>query len=132
MGKPEGLWKTVKIAKNEPCNNLPAILTLNNIPVNDIDLPNAFSDYFHNKVHTMRQNLAICPNVYNGKCKLIVDSKFFMSESDVDLAMSTLKSKNCEGFDRIPVKILYDARVILEKTLASLFEKIHHENTIPE
>ena len=132
MGKPEGLWKAVKIAKNEPCNNLPAILTLNNIPVNDTDLPNAFSDYFHNKINTMRQNLAICPNVYNGKCKLIVDSKFFMSESDVDLAMSTLKSKNCEGFDRIPVKILYDARVILKKTLAALFEKIYHENTIPE
>ena len=70
MGKPEGLWKAVKIAKNEPCDNLPAILTLNNIPVNDIDLPNAFSDYFHNKVNTMRQNLAICPNVYNGKCIL--------------------------------------------------------------
>jgi hypothetical protein len=46
--------------------------------------------------------------------------------------MKSLKCKNSEGFDRIPVKILCDARDILKIPLATLFHKIYFENTVPE
>jgi hypothetical protein len=55
-----------------------------------------------------------------------------MSEMDIEVAISTIKPKNCEGFDRIPARIICDAREILKKPLAILFEKIYSNNTIPE
>ena len=80
----------------------------------------------------MNRNCPVSPNVYNGKCKLIVDNRFFMSESDLDLALMSLKPKTCEGYDRIPVRILFDARDILKIPLATLFKKIYYENNVPE
>jgi hypothetical protein len=55
-----------------------------------------------------------------------------MSESDLDLALMSLKPKTCEGYDRIPVRILFDARDILKIPLATLFKKIYYENNVPE
>ena len=39
--------------------------------------------------------------VYNGKCKLIVQDRNFMTEADVIACISELKHKKCEGFDQI-------------------------------
>ena len=52
-------------------------------------------------------------NVYNGKCKLIVQSRNFMTMSDVKECLADLNTKKCEGFDRIPVCSLFDARFSL-------------------
>jgi hypothetical protein len=131
ISKPDGLWKAVKIAKDLPTDNLPAILTLNNVEINEIDLPNTFSDFFHNKISTMNRNCPVSPNVYNGKCKLIVDNRFFMSESDLDLALMSLKPKTCEGYDRIPVRILFDALDILKIPLATLKKKFTMKTMCP-
>ena len=46
--------------------------------------------------------------------------------------MLTIKPKNCEGFDRIPVRILYDAQEILLPPLQVLFRKIYDQKVIPE
>ena len=43
-----------------------------------------------------------------------------------------LKSKKCEGYDRIPVCCIYDARESLQVPMASLFEKIYNTCVVPE
>ena len=70
--------------------------------------------------------------MYNGHNKLLVDDRFFMSSEDVEECMATLKPKNSEGYDRIPVRILYDARKILNLPFAVLFRKIYEQKIIPE
>ena len=59
--------------------------------------------------------------VYNGKCKIIVHNRNFMTEKDVKLCMNDLKTKKCEGFDMIPVCTILDARCVLLPHMAQLF-----------
>ena len=70
--------------------------------------------------------------VYNGKCKLLVQNRNFMTENDVRICMSELKNKKCEGFDRIPVCMLLDARESLIAPMASLFNEIYLSCKIPD
>ena len=49
-----------------------------------------------------------------------------MSEKDVKLCLSELKNKKCEGFDRIPVCMLLDARVTILPPLVVLFDEIYN------
>ena len=46
--------------------------------------------------------------------------------------MDELKNKKCEGFDRIPVCIILDARVKLLPPLSVLFNEIYHSCKIPD
>ena len=48
-----------------------------------------------------------------------------MTEKDVQLCLSELKNKKCEGFDRIPVCMLFDARSTLLPPMAVLFNEIY-------
>ena len=70
--------------------------------------------------------------VYNGKCKLIVQNRNFMTRSDVEMCMSDLKNKKSEGYDRIPVCCILDAREPLLNPMADLFSKIYSTGKIPE
>ena len=62
-------------------------------------------------------------NVYNGKNKLIVGCRDFMTKSDVKECLSMLQSKRCEGYDRKPVCAIFDSRDILLDPLYALFKK---------
>ena len=42
-----------------------------------------------------------------------IENRSFVTVSDVEECLSNLNSKKCEGFDRIPVCLLYDARKLL-------------------
>ena len=42
-----------------------------------------------------------------------IENRNFVTVSDVEECLSNLNSKKCEGFDRIPVCLLYDARKLL-------------------
>ena len=55
-----------------------------------------------------------------------------MTMSDVKECLADLNTKKCEGFDRIPVCSLFDARFSLLVPLTSLFEKIYRTCSIPE
>ena len=68
-------------------------------------------------------------DVYNGKCKLIVQNRNFMTLEDVNECMSTLINKKCEGYDRIPVCVFLHAKNALLYPLAALFEKIYMHTT---
>ena len=55
-----------------------------------------------------------------------------MTPDDVKCCLYRLSNKKCEGFDRIPVCSLYDARAVLLKPLSILFDKIYRTCSIPE
>ena len=55
-----------------------------------------------------------------------------MTKKDVKECMFAIKSKKCEGFDRISVSTLCDARDILIDPMADLFQKIYETKTIPD
>ena len=131
-GDNSSLWSAVRTAKNQPANTIPKNLTRDNIPIDEADIANCFATFFIEKIAVIKRSLSITENVYNGKNKLIVDNRFFMSPSDITECMLTLKSKNCEGFDRIPVRILRDAHEILNKPLSVLFNLIYHQKVIPD
>jgi hypothetical protein len=55
-----------------------------------------------------------------------------MSEDKVAECLNELKIKNCEGYDRIPMRILKDGASILRNPLSTLFGRIYKEKEIPE
>ena len=55
-----------------------------------------------------------------------------MSKLDVKSFIDLLSNKTCEGFNRIPVYVLYDAHEMLLDPMASLFDKIYNTKFIPE
>ena len=55
-----------------------------------------------------------------------------MTENDVLIAVKSLKPKNCEGHDRMPVRIIYDSINQLLKPLSYLFHTIYMKKQIPE
>ena len=46
--------------------------------------------------------------------------------------LKTIKIKNCEGYDRIPQRILSDGANILIGPFTGLFERIYNQKSIPE
>ena len=70
--------------------------------------------------------------VYNGKCKLIVQNRNFMTENDVRICLGKLNNKKCEGFDRIPVCMLLYAKVKILSPMADLFNPIYQTCKIPD
>ena len=55
-----------------------------------------------------------------------------MTKNDVELCMANLSNKKSEGFDRIPVCSLLDAREPLLNPMADLFSKIYTTGVIHE
>ena len=54
-----------------------------------------------------------------------------MELTDIKECMATIKYKRCEGFDRIPVCLLFNMHDVLFKPMAELFSKIYKTgNTI--
>jgi hypothetical protein len=46
---------------------------------------------------------------YKSKHKLLADERFLMTENNFIECIDSFKPKNCDGFERIPVQIFYDA-----------------------
>ena len=55
-----------------------------------------------------------------------------MSQSDIIECVKSIKVKNCEGYDRIPQRILVDGIDHLAKPLTHLFNQIYHNNQLPD
>ena len=108
-------------------------LTLGGIPVARGLAAQSFGRHFCDKIRCNIKKAKVDINgIYNGKNKLIVLPRNFMSIKDVEKCMSDLNSKTCEGFDRIPVCAIYDARATLLSPMTALFGKIYNTSTIPE
>jgi hypothetical protein len=95
-------------------------------------MPMAFANHFKNKIKALEENLEIANGVYNGFKIVHSEEVNFMTEDAVTECLRELKTKNCEGFDRIPMRILKDGAPVLGRPLSILFNKIYVTKTIPE
>jgi hypothetical protein len=55
-----------------------------------------------------------------------------MNCEDILSCIKTLKPKNCEGFDRIPMRIICDAKDYLLPPITELFRLIYQQKVIPD
>ena len=53
-----------------------------------------------------------------------------MTDINILKILKNLKIKNCEGFDRIPLRILNEGAEKLVKPLATLFKLIYDQKTL--
>ena len=133
MGSKPDLWKAVRVAKDLNVNEIPSNLTLGGVPVQGGDIAGSFAGHFHDKIDLNASRARVVPGtVYNGKCKLIVQNRNFMTRKDVLACLSDLNNKKCEGFDRIPVCVLFDAKNVLLTPFTKLFDKIYSTGKIPD
>ena len=131
-GNSKTLWDAVKKAKDQNLNSIPEEMFHNNNLIAPNLLTEHFGNFFTTKVNSIITNLHSNPRVYNGQKKVNEQNSFFMSSADVLSCMSSIKIKNCEGFDRIPQRILVDGANILINPLSKLFQKIYFQKEIPE
>ena len=127
------IWRAVGLAKDLNLDAIPTNLTLGGKNVNPHEVAGAFAKHFYNKIKVNVAKTRInTDGVYNGKCKLIVQNRNFMTEKDVMLCLSEIKNKKCEGFDRIPACVLFDASSVLLPPMSELFSEIYRTCKIPD
>ena len=130
-GNSKSLWQAVKLAKDMNPDSIPSNLTSATTPIPDNQIPDAFADFFENKVNTIYNEAKIDHQIYNGKKKINSTVKFFMTDSDIRQCIKTIKIKNCEGVDRIPQRILVDGVDHLVSPLTYLFKLIYTQKELP-
>ena len=131
-GNSKSLWDAVKIASDKNVTRLPNNLFLNGESVSDGHVASSFANFFNKKVDDITKATSICPEVYNGHQKIFADIGHTIEECDILECVKELKLKNCEGFDRIPQRILSDGIKVLSKPLTTLFKMIFNTHQIPE
>jgi hypothetical protein len=70
--------------------------------------------------------------VYNGDKKVNAINSFFMDRASVRECITSLKTKNSEGFDQIPQRVLVDGVDYLLDPLTCLFKLIYEEIRVPD
>jgi hypothetical protein len=131
-GNNKSLWDAVKIARDIEPTPLPAMLTRDGINYDRKAAPEAFSKYFKTKISILEEGMTIHEEVWNGKKIINSENVNFMTPERVEGCLRNLKSKNCEGPDRLPLRILKDGVTVLAKPLSVLFCKIYAKKEIPE
>ena len=131
-GNSQSLWKAVKIAKDVNLDSLPKSMYESNIEIPRDMLPDRFASYFHNKIATLLEGVNIDENIHNGFNKVNCSESDFMDLESVISCMKSLKSKNSEGFDRIPQKVLVDGVDILSMPMHKLMSMIYKEKKVPD
>ena len=91
-----------------------------------------FAEFFSTKITNITSDCQINDNVYNGSIKINCDTSNFITSSNIINAIKSLKSKNCEGFDRIPVRYLIEGMSVITPILTHLFLLIYETKTIPQ
>ena len=82
----------VREAKNLNPNAIPDNLTLNGVSVTPGCAADSFAAHFHEKIRLNSFKVKInMVGVYNGKCKLIVQNRNFMTAVDVKCCLDELK-----------------------------------------
>ena len=71
------------------------------------------------------------PNVYNGKNKMNLGNKIFITEGKVSRCIKCLKINNSEGQDRIPKRILVDGINQILILITTKMNKVYCQNKIP-
>ena len=91
------------------------------IPINKAALLDQIARFFNSKIVELSNQLPVNDAVYNGTKKLEQDNKMFMDKNSIMECILALQTKNSEGFDRIPQRILVDGSDILIVAFEGLF-----------
>ena len=127
------LWEAVNIAKGNPSNGIPeAVITPAGQTFPGEERPQAFADYFQEKVKTIANETSIPDSPDYGVNKVTVENEFFFSYEKVLQTMVSLKSKKCHGYDNIPLMVLKDGAEVLASPFTKLFEKIYQTKELPD
>ena len=130
-GNTKSLWNAVKLAKDINPNTIPEIMTENGIDITPCDLSDTFAQFFDKKVKSILETCSV-NNVYNGLQKINANELNFMTTQNIHDALMSIKIKNCEGYDRIPQRILNEGCELLLPPVRKLFELIYEQKTIPQ
>ena len=109
---------------------LPKDMFVQNVPITAGLLPDTFANFFDKKIQDIVGNTAVDDAVYNGRKIVTASNQMFMDRNSIRECVSTLKLKNCEGFDRIPQRILVDGIDELIEPLTHLFELVYVQGSI--
>ena len=131
-GNSKSLWNAVNLAKDINPNVIPENMSDNGISIDPSGLIDAFAEFFDKKVKLIVETCRVNDNVYNGTRKVDGLESNFMTTRHVHDALNSIKIKNCEGYDRIPQRILIEGSEILLPPIAKLFELIYEQKSIPQ
>ena len=120
------------MSKDIGCEEIPSNMYINDKKVPENEIADCFATYFEDKVNNIVKTSRVDDAVYYGVRKLVAADSDFMSPLDIIECVKQLKIKNCEGYDRIPQRILIDGIDVLIKPLSHLFNLIYNEKVIPE
>ena len=121
------------MAKDINQNDIPEIIRKAGIEINPCNVSESFADFFDNKVKNIVSSCIVDENVYNGK-RIIHNNKNknFVNHDTCMEALRSIKINNCEGYDRIPQRILNAGKDILINPITKLFKLIYVNKKIPE
>jgi hypothetical protein len=131
-GCTKSLWKAVNAAKDCAKNNIPGRMFQDGIEIESGKVSDIFGQFFDDKTKSALNKINVTDTVYNGRNLVHPENKMFMREIDVWECLRSLKTKNSEGMDRIPQRILIDGKEILLKPLANLFNLIYNQCAVPD
>ena len=127
------LWEAVNIAKGNPSYSIPEIIeTETGQTFLGDERPQAFADYFEDKVKNIALSTKIPENPDVGSKRMTVENAFFFSHKKVLQTMMSLKSKKCHGYDNIPLLVLKDGAELLATPFTKLFGTIYQTKEIPD
>ena len=92
----------------------------------------AFLEYFKSKISALEESTTIDEEVWSGEKIINSENHNFMTPERVENCLKNLKTKNCEGPDRMPLRILKDGASVLSGPMSVLFHKIYEKKEIPE
>ena len=127
------LWEAVNIAKGNPSNGIPeVVITPAGQAFSGEERPQAFANYFQEKVNNIANDTLIPDTPDYGVNKVTIDNEFFFPYEKVLQTMISLKSKKCHGYDNIPLMVLKDGAEVLASPFTKLFEKIYQTKELPD
>ena len=131
-GNNKSLWNAVNLAKDINLNSIPKIMKYNGIEINSTDLSDTFANFFDKKVKDIVSTCEVDNEVYNGTRKVNCPSTNFVSTQNVSDILRSMKIKNCEGYDRIPQRILNEGSDSLLIPITHLFKLVYEHKKIPD
>ena len=131
-GNSKSLWDAVKVASDVNVSGLPETMYQDGVELERERVASAFGDLFFNKVKNITESTLINPLVHNGHQKINIVDNDIIPITDIIECVKSLKIKNCEGYDRIPQRILSEGIEYLIKPLTGLFKLIVQQTKIPD
>ena len=130
-GNNKSLWNAVNLAKDVNPNSIPKIMKHNGIEIAVSNLSDAFADFFDKKVKDIVSTCEVDNDVYNGTRKVTSPNSNFVTIENVNNVLKSMKIKNCEGYDRIPQRILNEGSDCLLYPITHLLKLVYENKQIP-